>query len=141
MKDASSRIAALAADFVAQLQEIAKDELLAMLGGAAGGRAKSLNLRGASRGRGAKRDAGALEQLGERFLAFVKANPGKRIEEAHAQLGTTTRDLALPIRKLIASKAIRTEGKRRATRYFPAGGSGASSASASPKNKSKKRKR
>jgi hypothetical protein len=135
MKDASSRIAALAADFVAQLQEIAKDEFLAMLGGVRTGRGstKSRSAGGVNSGGGAKRDAGELEQLGVRFLAFVKAHPGKRIEEAHTELGTTTKDLALPIRKLIASKAIRTEGQRRATRYFPAGGA--------KKAKAKRRKR
>ena len=35
-----------------------------------------------------------------------------------------TKDLALPIRKLVGQKQIRTEGQRRATRYFPGAGGG-----------------
>jgi len=34
------------------------------------------------------------------------------------ELGTTTKDMALPIRKLIAEGMISAKGKRRATAYF-----------------------
>jgi hypothetical protein len=34
-------------------------------------------------------------------------------------LGTPTRDLNLPIKKLLAAKKIRAEGHKRATEYFP----------------------
>jgi hypothetical protein len=35
-------------------------------------------------------------------------------------LGAPTKDLNLPIKKLLASKKIRSEGHKRATEYFPA---------------------
>jgi len=92
-----------------------------MLGGVTGRTTpKALAARSASRGRGAKRDAGELEQLASKFLAAVKAKPGERIEQLAPSIGSATKDLALPIRKLIASKQVKTEGERRATRYFPA---------------------
>lgn len=51
---------------------------------------------------------------------FVAKNPGLRIEQINKQLGTTTKELALPIRKLVASGAVKTKGKRRSTSYFAA---------------------
>ena len=59
-----------------------------------------------------------LEALSERFASFVKANPGLRIEQINKQLGTTTKDLALPIRKLIADGTLKAKGKKRSTTYF-----------------------
>jgi hypothetical protein len=41
-----------------------------------------------------------------------------RIEQINKQLGTTTKDLALPIRKLISEGAITTKGQKRSTTYF-----------------------
>jgi hypothetical protein len=37
-------------------------------------------------------------------------------------LGTSTKDLALPIRKLIADGALKAQGHRRSTTYVVAGG-------------------
>jgi hypothetical protein len=70
-------------------------------------------------GRGAKRTAADLESLSGKFASFVKANPGLRIEQINKQLGTTTKDLALPIRKLIAERVISAKGQKRSTTYFP----------------------
>jgi hypothetical protein len=69
-------------------------------------------------GRGAKRTAADLEALSERVATFVKANPGLRIEQINKELGTTTKDLALPIRKLIADGVINAKGQKRSTTYF-----------------------
>jgi hypothetical protein len=70
-------------------------------------------------GRGAKRTAADLEALSEKFATFVKANPGLRIEQINKELGTSTKDLALPIRKLIAEKMVSAKGRKRSTMYFP----------------------
>ena len=69
-------------------------------------------------GRGAKRTSADLDALSERFASFVKANPGLRIEQINKQLGTTTKDLALPIRKLIADGTLSAKGQKRSTTYF-----------------------
>jgi predicted transcriptional regulator len=60
----------------------------------------------------------AVGAMQGKVLGFIKSHPGLRIEEINRELGTTTKDLALPMRKLIAGKAIKTEGQRRATKYF-----------------------
>jgi hypothetical protein len=70
-------------------------------------------------GRGAKRAQEDIDALASKFAAFVKANPGLRIEQINKELGTTTKGMALPIRKLIAEGMISAKGKRRATAYFP----------------------
>jgi len=68
-------------------------------------------------GRGAKRTPADLEALSEKFASFVKASPGLRIEQINKELGTTTKDLALPIRKLIADGMIVAKGQKRSTTY------------------------
>src|SRR4051794_20509062 len=124
--------------FVAQIAELARRAALDTLesafgsrGGGGGGRngggraAVAAITAGAGRagrprgGRGAKRSAADLEMLSEKFATFVKANPGMRIEQINKELGTTTKDLALPIRKLIADGKITAKGQKRSTTYFP----------------------
>jgi hypothetical protein len=116
--------------FVAQITELARRAALDTLESAFGGRGG----RGVSNGtaavatpgrvskprggRSGKRTPEDLEALSEKFGSFVKANPGLRIEQINKQLGTTTKDLALPIRKLISEGAISTKGHKRSTTYF-----------------------
>jgi hypothetical protein len=54
------------------------------------------------RGHSARRSPAELESLSARFVSFVQANPGLRIEQINKQLGTETKELALPIRKLVS---------------------------------------
>ena len=119
--------------FVAQITELARRAAMDTLesafggrGGRGGGRsvaapaAAGVASIGRPRGgRGAKRTAEDLEALSEKFATFVKANPGLRIEQINKELGTTTKDLALPIRKLIADRMISAKGNKRSTTYFP----------------------
>lgn len=70
-------------------------------------------------GRNAKRSAADIEALASKATTFVKANPGLRIEEINKELGTTTKDLALPIRKLVADGVLTAKGQKRSTKYFP----------------------
>jgi hypothetical protein len=121
--------------FVAQITELARRAAIETLESAFGGRAArgggaaataavavappSVGRVGRPRGgRGGKRTPADLEALSERVGSFVKANPGLRIEQINKQLGTTTKDLALPIRKLVAEGVINTKGQKRSTTYF-----------------------
>jgi hypothetical protein len=122
--------------FVAQIAELARRAALDTLESAFGGKAGRGRGRGAPSaialpaagvaragrprgGRGGKRTPADLEALSQRFVAFVKSNPGLRIEQINKELGTTTKDLALPIRKLVADGAIIAKGQKRSTTYFP----------------------
>lgn len=71
-----------------------------------------------ARRKGQKRDPRVLAALTERLHSYVKGNSGQRIEQIAQGLRTSTRELALPAKKLIGEKKIRTTGTRRATRYF-----------------------
>jgi hypothetical protein len=69
------------------------------------------------RAKGEKRSAEEIELMQAKFLDFVKRNSGLRIEQINKQLGTKTKDLMLPIRKLIADGDLRTKGEKRSTTY------------------------
>jgi hypothetical protein len=59
-----------------------------------------------------------LEALSERLTALVQATPGLRIEQINERLGTTTKELALPVRKLLAGGLIYGKGETRSKAYF-----------------------
>jgi hypothetical protein len=134
MSDFQNEMNRVVQGFVAQITELARraaiDTLESAFGGGGGrsGRgapvaaALAANLGRVGRprgGRGAKRSSADLEALSERFGSFVAANPGLRIEQINKQLGTTTKDLALPIRKLISEGRVKAKGQKRSTTYFP----------------------
>src|ERR1700759_4558707 len=132
MSDFQNEMNRVLQDFVPQITELARraaiDTLESAFGGrgargapvAAGALAANFGRVGPPRrGPGAKRPSADLEALSERFASFVKANPGLRIEQINKQPGTTTKDLALPIRKLISEGVITVKGQKRSTTYFP----------------------
>src|SRR5262245_30421827 len=117
--------------FVAQITELARRAAIDTLesafgrrggagrGAASGGAAAAGGQVGRPRGgRGVKRTPEDLEQISTKFVAFVKSHPGLRIEQINKELGTTTKDLALPIRKLISDGVLKAKGKKRSTTYF-----------------------
>ncbi len=68
---------------------------------------------------GAKRPPSELAKLTDRLGDYIKSHPGLRIEPIGAALAIPTKDLTLPVKKLLAAKRIRSEGQKRATEYFP----------------------
>lgn len=65
-----------------------------------------------------KRSRAELDDTRALLRAFLAAHPGLRIEQINRDLGSTTAELALPLKTLIAEGVVRTEGNRRATRYY-----------------------
>jgi hypothetical protein len=128
--DLDSALRAAVETFVVQLKDIFNRTALERVQSALGaeepvarrGRAaKSAAAPSASpraRKKGAKRTPEELEALVSSLLAYVKKHPGERIEQIGAGLGLGTKDLALPAKKLIADKLLRTKGQKRATTYF-----------------------
>lgn len=68
---------------------------------------------------GAKRDPAVIGKLTESLYAAVAKGPGRGVEQLARELKTTTRDLALPVQRLLSTKRVTTKGVRRGTRYFP----------------------
>jgi len=122
MSDFQNEMNRVVSGFVHQITELARRAAIDTLESALGRGARGSNglvPRGAGRGRrGAKRTGQELDKMAENFHAFVGKHPGMRIEQINKQLGTTTKDLALPIRKLISEGALKTKGTKRSTTYF-----------------------
>jgi hypothetical protein len=70
------------------------------------------------RGRPAKRTPEDVAKTGEAVVAYVAKNPGQSVEQIGKALGAKTKELALPIIRMIEAKKLATKGKRRGTRYF-----------------------
>jgi hypothetical protein len=128
-----ARVEQFAAELAELIRESAMETVSAALAGARpspgrGGRraaAPVVAVRGAGRGRaaasrekGAKRPPDEIERLTGRLLDYVKGNPGQRIEQIADGMGTSTKELNLPAKKLIAGKQLKTKGQKRATQYF-----------------------
>ena len=119
MSDFQAEMNRVVAGFVTQITELARAAAREMIDEALGKGGKSITFgRGRGRGRGAKRTSDELDKMADSFLAYVQKHPGLRIEQINKQLGTTTKDLALPIRKLVAEGALKTKGEKRSTAYF-----------------------
>ena len=71
-------------------------------------------------GRGAKRTGAELYKLVARVLKQIQDNPGQRMEHINKAIGLPTKDLVLPIKKLVSEGKIRSTGTRRSTQYFGA---------------------
>ena len=127
-----ARVEQFAAELADLIRESAMETVSAALTGARpsagrGGRraaAAAVVVRGAGRGRAASREKGAkrppdeIERLTGKLLDYVKGNPGQRIEQIADGMGTSTKELNLPAKKLIAGKQLKTKGQKRATQYF-----------------------
>jgi hypothetical protein len=70
------------------------------------------------RRKGAKRAPEELEALVKKLHTYVAKNPGQRIEQIGSSLGVATKELVLPVKKLVGEKQLSTKGQKRATVYF-----------------------
>jgi hypothetical protein len=68
---------------------------------------------------GEKRTPQELAHIVEQTYNYIKSNPNQGVEQIAKALGTSTKELTLPIRKLLVDKKVGSKGQKRATRYFP----------------------
>ncbi len=90
-------------------------------------------------GRRTKRTSADVEAVANQVLAYVKANPGSRLEEIGRGMGVGTAGLRRPIQGLLAAGALRTEGQKRGTKYLPGGGAARSGAKVTRKKAGKRK--
>ncbi|MBL8801053.1 MAG: hypothetical protein JNN27_03595 [Planctomycetes bacterium] len=70
------------------------------------------------KGKRGKRTPEDVAKMGEAVVAYVAKHPGVSVEQIKKALGVETRDLQLPIVRMVAAKKIKTTGKKRGTKYF-----------------------
>ena len=144
-----SRIDSFLAEMTTLVRQSALEAVREALGnGAAPARRRPGRPKGTGNGRkkagrrasggGGKRSADYLDKVGELVLTYVRANPGQGSEAIGRELGLSSKDMALPIRKLIAEKKLRTEGQRRGTKYFAGGRGGGGGGGGSGKGRRSK---
>lgn len=104
--------------FVTELSQLVRDEAVKSVMGAFGAPSGTLSRTPTKRPHNGKRDPGELKELTDLLYGVIKSRPGQRIEQIAKGLGVTTKSLALPAKKLIAAKRVRTKGNRRATTYW-----------------------
>ena len=122
---AGKDIERLVREFAARLEEAVRSQVVqeidaavqAALAGKPAGRRATVALLDL----GGKRSPAELARTAERLLRHIKANPNQRAEQIAVGVGMSTRALALPLRKLVAEKRLKTKGVARGTTYTVAG--------------------
>jgi hypothetical protein len=144
MSDLQREIADRVSNFVSEITRLARQAAMDTLSNALqseGGRGRGRPAATASaaprRGRlpkGAKRSPAELEEIVAALHGHIKSNPGQRMEQIKKALGFSTKDLVLPVKKLIEAGAVRAEGQKRSTTYHAGSGD-------APKGGRKKRRK
>ena len=121
-REIRSRIDTLLTDISQLVKRSALDAVRTALGGDANSVAPSAAPARAAaprrRGRPGKRSSEDVSAAAEALLAYIKSNEGQRLDQIANGMGTSTKELKLPVQKLFAAKAIKTKGQKRGTKYF-----------------------
>ncbi len=117
MSELQTEMNRVVSTFVTQITDLARRAAIDTLESALG-KQLSAGPRSAGRNKGSKRTSTELGRMAETFYSYVVKHPGMRIEQINKTLGTSTKDLALPIRKMIADGELKTKGEKRSTVYF-----------------------
>jgi hypothetical protein len=151
MSDIQRQINARIEAFVSEVSALARQAAMEALSSAldhtgarrTGGRAAApsvsngVALTRTPRRKGAKRSPDEIAGTVTALQAHIAANPGQRMEEIASALNVGTKDLTLPIKKLLADKSISRRGQKRATRYYPGAGAGAGAGAAAKRGAAK----
>ena len=71
----------------------------------------------ASRKKRGKRTSEEVDAMAEHILEHVKKNPGSSVEGMAKFFKLKSKELTLPINKLMAAKKLKTTGQKRGTKY------------------------
>ena len=124
----SQRIQAFAMELEELVRHAAIEAVAVSLGGGSARRAATAPSRVAGPAKaaaprkgksGGKRPPAELAAAVIRTAEWVKGNAGHGVEDMARALGVPTKELALPIMKLLKAKTIKKRGQKRATKYYP----------------------
>ncbi|MBN8609086.1 MAG: DNA-binding protein [Deltaproteobacteria bacterium] len=130
-REIEARVASFVADLDALVRKAALEAVQSALGGGATPRTSSPSKKAAAPAakassapraakKGGKRDPNALAKLVDAVKAHISLHPGEGVEAISKHMGVSSKEITLPITKLLADKTITRKGQRRGTRYFPA---------------------
>lgn len=127
MKNGKSTLVEMATVFAEQVRERVLEDVAADMKMIAGESREYRASRGAapvtrapkpkSRKAGEKRSAIDFTVIMESVVAWLERDGGLRAEQLAEKSGFSTKELALPIKKLLARKLIKRAGQRRGTVY------------------------
>ena len=121
-REINERIDAFVSEITDLAKKAAQETLESALGSVRRGGVKAALPATRTRRKSGKRSPEEIQETADTLLEFIRENPGQRIEAIAKALGTTTKDLTLPTKKLLQSNAIKVEGQKRATSYYPSTG-------------------
>ncbi len=128
------RVEAFVSELTDLIRQAALESVSEVLGGqavpAVGSRRGGRPPRSRSRRRGGKRSPEEIDATTHRVLEYVQQNPGHGVEQMAMDLAANTKDLTLPIKKLLSNGDLLTEGQKRATKYYATSGAGAAATAA-----------
>jgi len=81
--------------------------------------AKSAKVKASDAAKGVKRDPKVLDALVETLHKHITKHAGQTIEMISAALDKPSKELTLPMKKLIKAGRVGFEGQKRGTKYFP----------------------
>lgn len=118
----NKQIESLVSKFVSDLEDLIVASAISRVAEALGSRqgmstARASGNKSTAHAKGAKRSPEELDQLTRKLLAYIAKHPGERIEKIGLGLAISTKELNLPIKKLLAEKSISSKGQKRATTY------------------------
>jgi hypothetical protein len=80
---------------------------------------------GRPKGGGGKRSSEQVDEMAAQVLAHVKANPGESLEAISRAIRVATKELKLPVIKLLSTRQLKKTGQKRGTKYFAGAGKAA----------------
>jgi hypothetical protein len=118
-REVELRVQAFVGDIGEIVRRAALEAVSESLGDGPSPRGRAPRARRASPARnGGKRDPKKIATLTAAVAAHVKAHPGEGVETIAKHLRVATKEITLPIAKLLAAKKITKKGEKRATKYF-----------------------
>jgi hypothetical protein len=122
MSDIDRRIRQRIESFVDEITSLIRQTAVDSVRLALAGTGRARRTRGSVvsliRPKGAKRSSREIESAARSVINWVRRNPGQGVERIARGLNTSTKELTLPIKKLLAEKKLSSQGRKRATKYF-----------------------
>jgi ElaB/YqjD/DUF883 family membrane-anchored ribosome-binding protein len=111
--------------FVQELNELVREAALDAVSEALGSSSRPRKKSQAGKPRiaprvsGQKRTQTEIDRMAKSAQSYVEKHPGEGVIAIAKALGVTSKDLVLPMKKLLAGGTLMTRGNKRATKYYP----------------------